>query len=218
MTFPVLCDGPDNGPALILAHGAGAPMDSPFMAHLARGLGEAGWRVVRFEFPYMARRRAEGGKRPPDRAPVLLETFDEVVARYGGARPVVAGKSMGGRMATVLAAQRAAAGQPPRAVVVYGYPFHPAGRPERLPERLSPLQDVPVPTLICQGERDSLGNRETVTAQTLPAAVQVRWLPDGDHSLKPRVKSGHTEAENLNAAVAATQEFLERIAQPALSS
>ncbi len=81
----LLFDGPKAAPVtLVLAHGAGAPMDSPFMAHMAQGLGARGLGVARFEFPYMAARRRDGKKRPPDRAPVLLESWRAVIAELGG--------------------------------------------------------------------------------------------------------------------------------------
>ena len=102
----ILFDGPDEKSAkhtLILAHGAGAPMDSGFMNVFAAGIGERGIRVARFEFPYMDGRRVTGKKRPPDRQPKLLETWREVITQIGGSAVNIGGKSMGGRMATLLA-------------------------------------------------------------------------------------------------------------------
>ena len=110
---------------LVLAHGAGAPMDSPFMATMAGLLAERGIEVARFEFAYMARRREEGIKAPPDRAPRLMACFQAVLdeVRRTAPGPVwVGGKSMGGRMATMLAADPDTA---PDGCVVFGYPFHP---------------------------------------------------------------------------------------------
>ena len=97
-----LFDGPEGSAhRLVLAHGAGAPMDSPFMATFAEGLGGRGIRVARFEFPYMRGRRTGGGKRPPDRAPALRQSWLEVIAALGrGPGLVIGGKSMGGRIAT----------------------------------------------------------------------------------------------------------------------
>src|SRR3546814_1171694 len=85
------------------AHGAGAPMDTPFMSFFATGLAAHGWRVVRFEFPYMARRRSESGRSPPDRQPVLLETWQRAIAALEPGPLVIGGKSMGGRMASLIA-------------------------------------------------------------------------------------------------------------------
>lgn len=203
----MLSNGPANGPRLLLAHGAGAGMDSDFMTALADGLGRAGIRVLRFEFPYMAQRRQTGKKRPPDRAPVLLASFAETLAavrQEAGDRPVfIGGKSMGGRMATLLATEQDAAG-----VCVYGYPFHPPGKPEKL--RTEHLTQLTCPALICQGERDSFGHRDEVVGYQLPAQLQLHWLPDGDHSLKPRKASGLTLDDNLADAIAATVAFIHR--------
>ncbi len=203
----MLSNGPSHGPTLILAHGAGAGMDSDFMAVLADGLGQAGIRVVRFEFPYMAERRQTGKKRPPDRAPKLLSCFTEVlesVRQDTDAEPIfIGGKSMGGRMATLLATEQNVAG-----VCVYGYPFHPPGNPEKL--RTDHLADVTSPVLICQGERDTFGHRDEVDGYQLPAQVQLHWLPDGDHSLKPRKASGLTLDDNLSDAIRQTVAFIHR--------
>ena len=200
----LLFDGPAKAPLTVaLAHGAGAPMDSPFMNVIAAGLADAGWRVARFEFPYMARRRAEGGRRPPDRQPVLLDVWQAVIDEIGADRIVIGGKSMGGRMATLIADAAGVQG-----VICLGYPFHPPGRPEKL--RTEHLAALRTPTLILQGERDTFGTRDEVPAYPLSRAIKVEWLPDGDHSLKPRKKSGHTEETNLAQAVAQMDGFLKR--------
>lgn len=201
-----LHDGPAGaGDLILLAHGAGAPMDSPFMAAFAEGLAGHGARVVRFEFPYMARRRECGVKRPPDRAPVLLEAWRQVIAVFPRRRPILAGKSMGGRMASLIADEVGA-----RGLVCLGYPFHPPRRPERL--RTEHLAGLKTATLIVQGSRDSLGSREEVANYDLSPAISLHWAEDGDHSLKPRRKSGRTEAENWAEALAAIQAFVSRLA------
>lgn len=205
----LLFNGPRTARAtLILAHGAGAPMDSPFMEVMADGLAGLGWRVARFEFPYMAARRTGERRPPPNRQPVLLETWLDVIGHVrktaAGARATfIGGKSMGGRMASLVADEAAAAG-----LVCLGYPFHPPGKPERL--RTEHLADLRTPTLILQGERDTFGTREEVPGYDLSRKIAVTWLPDGDHSLKPRKSSGHTEAENLAAAVTAIDRFMDR--------
>jgi predicted alpha/beta-hydrolase family hydrolase len=206
MTDNWLVDGPDNAPAtVVLAHGAGAMMDTPFMATMAAGLAAAGLRVVRFEFPYMAKRRADGKRRGPDRKPVLLDSWREVLRALGPVdRLVIGGKSMGGRIASELAAE-AHAELGISGVACLGYPFHPAGKPEQL--RTEHLRAYPVPLLIVQGERDALGNRAEVEGYDLDNSIDIVWLPDGDHSFKPRKKSGHTEEENLTAAVDAVAAF-----------
>jgi predicted alpha/beta-hydrolase family hydrolase len=201
-----LFDG-DGDITLILAHGAGAPMDSPFMNTMARGLAEQGLRVARFEFPYMRGRR-EGRRRPPDREPVLLQTWRDAVAAIGGVgggdRVVIGGKSMGGRMASLVADEIGV-----RGLVCLGYPFHPPSKPETL--RVKHLAALRTPALFVQGTRDALGSRAEVEGNILSMlspAIRLVWLEDGDHSFKPRVSSGHTEKGHLAAAVEAVAGFV----------
>jgi len=202
----IVYDGPESAPMTIaLAHGAGAPMDSPFMNAVAEGLAAQGLRVARFEFPYMAKRRSEGTKKPPDRAPVLLETWREVIDQLGREQLIVGGKSMGGRMASMVAKELEDEGRPVRGVACLGYPFHPPGKPDRL--RTEHLETIRTPTLILQGERDPFGTRDEVSKYGLAEAVALRWLPDGDHGFKPRKSSGQSEDENIAAAVAALVRF-----------
>lgn len=202
----LLFDGRADAPlTVLLAHSAGAGMESPFLAAVAAGLATTGLRVLRFEFPYMAARRS--GRRPgPDRLPVLLQHFRAVRASLpADTRVALAGKSMGGRIATMVADELGA-----RAVVVFGYPFHPPGRPQQL--RIAHLATLRTPCLILQGERDPFGTGAEVATMPLGAAVRVRWLPDGDHSLRPRARSGRTEAQNLQAAITAAAAFLQAVA------
>jgi predicted alpha/beta-hydrolase family hydrolase len=196
-----LFDGPDREITLVLAHGAGAPMDSPFMNAMARGLADRGIRVARFEFPYMRVRREAGKSRPPDREPVLLQAWRDAVEAVGG-NVVIGGKSMGGRMASLVADEIGA-----RGLVCLGYPFHPPGKPETL--RVKHLEHLKTPALFVQGTRDALGSREDVEGYSLSPAIRLVWLEDGDHSFKPRVSSGHTEKGHLAAAVEAVAEFME---------
>lgn len=198
----MLIDGPKTAPLTIaLAHGAGAPMDTPFMSSFAEGLAKVGYRVVRFEFPYMAARRNTGAKKPPDRQPVLLETWKTVIADLGASRLVIGGKSMGGRMATLVADETCV-----RGVVCLGYPFYGAGRKDK--PRMEHLLNLKTPTLICQGERDPMGDLASITPLKLAPGIQVHWLPDGDHDLKPRRASGTTHAKNLADALDAVRTFL----------
>jgi predicted alpha/beta-hydrolase family hydrolase len=193
-------DGPgDAATTVVLAHGAGAGMDHPFLTAVATGLAAAGLRVVRFEFPYQRDARAGNG-RAPDRLPVLQATLREAVAAAGAQRLVLMGKSMGGRVATTLADELGAA-----SVVVFGYPFHPPRRPEQL--RTAHLATLRTPTLILQGERDPFGTRDDVAGYVLAPAITVQWFADGDHSLAPRKRSGHTAAAHFAAAVAAAAAF-----------
>ena len=201
---PLLYDGPDDATlTVVLAHGAGAAMDSPFMNAFAEGLGAAGYRVARFEFPYMQRRRAEGTRRPPDRAPILIETWQAVIAKLGGGSALaIGGKSMGGRMASMIADEMGAQG-----LVCLGYPFHAPGKTAS-PERLGHMAKLKTPTLIVQGTRDALGAKGEVSDYPLSSAAHIHWSEDGDHSLKPRVASGLTEAQNIAKGVDAVVVFL----------
>jgi uncharacterized protein len=204
MTPPqFLFDGPKRASlTLALAHGAGAPMDSPFMAAFAEGLANKGFRVARFEFPYMAERRTTGRKRPPDRAEVLLACWRAVIAELGPKNLAIGGKSLGGRMASQVAD-----GAGVRGLVCLGYPFHAPGKAATA-ERLAHLASLRTPALICQGERDSLGSRDDTESYKLSPAVRLRWLADGDHGFKPRKASGRSEAGNWKDAVDAVAEFL----------
>lgn len=191
---------------LVLAHGAGAPMDSPFMATMAGLLAERGIEVARFEFAYMARRREEGIKAPPDRAPRLIECFQAVLdeVRRTAPGPVwVGGKSMGGRMATMLAADPDTA---PDGCVVFGYPFHPPGKPEKT--RLDHFPALAAPVLICQGERDPFGKPPEVAGYSLPSRVTLHWVPDGDHDFTPRKRSGIDPRANLAGAADRAADFI----------
>jgi predicted alpha/beta-hydrolase family hydrolase len=196
-------DGPaDAGAIVVLGHGAGQDMDSPFMATIATAVAEAGIRVVRFNFPYMTRARTEGRKRPPDGEAVLLDTFRTVIAAQpAGCRLVVGGKSLGGRMASLIADEIGAAG-----LVCLGYPFHPPGRPGQL--RTQHLEALRTPTLICQGARDPFGNRNEVSGYLLSRSIKLHWLEDGEHSFKPRKSSGRTETQNLREAAGTVVAFI----------
>jgi uncharacterized protein len=195
---------PDATDTLVLAHGAGAAMDSPFMEAMAEGISAAGIRVVRFEFPYMAARRT-GGRRPPDREALLLLAWREVAAQLGGGDVlVIGGKSMGGRMASMMADELGV-----RGLVCLGYPFHAPGRPEK--PRIAHLQELRTPALILQGTRDSFGKPEEVEAYGLPPSVRLQWLEDGDHDFKPRSASGRTQRQNRDEAIAAVVSFIQSL-------
>lgn len=191
-------------PTLILAHGAGAPMDSGFMNEMATLLAVQGVNVLRFEFPYMAQRRQDGGKRPPNPAPKLLECWRDVYATvrpYVAGRLAIGGKSMGGRMASLLADEVGA-----DALVCLGYPFYAVGKPEK--PRVEHLAALKTRTLIVQGERDALGNREVVQGYALSPSLEVAWLVAGDHDLKPLKASGFSHEQHMEAAAQRVAGFL----------
>ncbi len=196
-------DGPaDAGSTFLFAHGAGAPMDSGFMNRVAAGIAARGVRVVRFEFPYMAKRRTDGRRGAPDREPVLRARWTQAVADFGGGtRVAVGGKSMGGRIASMIADEVGA-----RALVCFGYPFHPPGQPEKL--RTKHLAALRTPALVIQGTRDAFGGPEEVASYELSPAIRVRWIENGDHSFKPPARSGRTEAGNVEEAIGAAADFL----------
>lgn len=196
-----------NGPTqaewtIALAHGAGAGMNSAFLNAFAAGLADKGFRVARFEFPYMAAFSATGKKRPPDREPVLRATWLQVVEQLGRQRLVIGGKSMGGRIASLVADEAGIAG-----LVCLGYPFHPVGKPDRL--RVAHLQAIRTPTLILQGTRDPFGNRSEVSGYSLASSVTIQWLEDGNHDFTPRKAAGRTEEQNWQEALAAFTAFVE---------
>ena len=177
-------------------------MDAPFLQAVAGDLGARGIRVARFEFPYMARRREEGRRTALDRQPVLLATWRDAIERLGGGpRLVIGGKSLGGRMASMLADEVKA-----RGLVCLGYPFHPIKQPERL--RVAHLEQLRTPTLIVQGTRDPFGRPEEVATYPLSPAIRLLWVEEGDHDLRPRGGSGGSQAENLGQACDAIARFL----------
>jgi predicted alpha/beta-hydrolase family hydrolase len=199
-------DGPARAASLVvLTHGASAPVDDPFLETIAQGLAARGIRVARFELPYMSARRSDGRRRPPDPQPVLLDAWRAAVAALGGgAGLVIGGKSLGGRMASLVADEVGA-----RGLVCLGYPFHPPGAPGKL--RTAHLEHLRTPTLIVQGTRDPFGGPDEVAGYRLAPAIRVAWIEDGDHSLKPRRSSGRTPAQNLAAAVEASAEFVAKL-------
>jgi predicted alpha/beta-hydrolase family hydrolase len=200
-----LQEGPrDAAVRVVLAHGAGAGMRTPFMEAIARGLVARGLGVVRFEFPYMRERSAGGARRGPDRPNVLRATWVDVVRALGDPTSlVIGGKSMGGRIASMVADELGV-----RGLVCLGYPFHPPRKPETL--RTAHLATLRTGTLIVQGTRDTMGTREEVLRYTLSPAIAIEWIEDGDHSLKPRKRSGMDEAQALERAVAAIAAFAQR--------
>jgi predicted alpha/beta-hydrolase family hydrolase len=190
--------------AILLAHGAGAPMDSASMNAIAAALAGAGFRVARFEFGYMASRRTEAGRKPPPRAETLIGEYRAAVAELGAKGPlVIGGKSMGGRVASMLADELFAAGKV-ASLLCLGYPFHPPGKPEQL--RTKHLAALKTPALICQGTRDIFGSREEVSDYKLSRQIEILWLEDGDHDLKPRKAiSGFTAADHLKTVAGKVQ-------------
>ena len=198
-----------TGPAkvdtlLVLAHGAGAGMATPFMETIASLLAERGVAVLRFEFAYM-RLRGEGIRRPTPRADTLKEEYLGAVAAAGKPkRLIIGGKSMGGRVASMIADDLFDAGRI-AGLVCLGYPFHPPKKPEQL--RTAHLEGLRCPTLIVQGTRDPFGTREEVGGYHLSPAIEIAWIEDGDHDLKQRRAMGHAPGDGLRAAADAVADF-----------
>ena len=200
-----LFDGPEGAAVtVLLAHGAGAPMDSAAMTAAARALAAEGLRVARFEFGYMAGRR-QGVRKAPPRAEAVMPEYRAAVAALGApGRLVIGGKSMGGRVASMVADGLGVAG-----LLCLGYPFHPPGRPEQL--RTKHLEGLATPALIVQGTRDPFGTKAEVEGYRLSPAIRVLWLEDGDHDLRPRRASGFAAAEHLATMARAVAEWAGRL-------
>ncbi|HEV8316403.1 MAG TPA: alpha/beta fold hydrolase [Vicinamibacterales bacterium] len=193
---------------LVLAHGAGAGQLHPFMVTLARGLAERGIDVVTFDFPYMAQER-----RVPDKAPVLEASFRETVAearqRVGPDRRLfIGGKSLGGRMATHLAAEGLADLQ---GVVLLGYPLHPPGKPEQ--PRVGHLPRITVPVLILQGERDAFGTPDEVRPAfaSLGARATLHVVDGGDHSLRVPRSAGVSQQDVYKGVLDAIADWVQSV-------
>lgn len=193
-------DGPERGPLLVLAHGAGSDLTHPFMTAVAEELAEEGLRVCRFNFAY-----TEAGRKAPDRGPVLEETYLAVIEGVRGRRRGfhIGGKSMGGRIAAQVA---------PRVpglsgLVFLGYPLHPPGRPERL--RDEPLRNAGVPMLFVEGSRDPFCPLDTLTpilSELTDADLSV--IEDGDHSFNVRRSSGRSTEDARHELVAAVARWV----------
>jgi predicted alpha/beta-hydrolase family hydrolase len=183
----LLWAGPESPAAtLVLAHSAGAAMDSSWMNEICSLLGDRGIRTARFEFAYMASRR-QGARRPPPKAELSMGEYRDAVAaivEIAGSPVAIGGKSYGGRVASMVADELHASGTVSR-LVCLGYPFHPPGKPEAL--RTAHLLELRTPALICQGARDPFGGPDEVAGYGLPTAIEVRWF-DGDHDVQPRTR------------------------------
>jgi predicted alpha/beta-hydrolase family hydrolase len=198
MLTQFLFDGPEDARiTLLLAHGAGAPMDSASMTATAKALAAAGLRVARFEFGYMAARRTKAGRKPPPRAETVMPEFVAAVDDLGPTPgPLfIGGKSMGGRVASMVADPLFAA-QRIAGLVCLGYPFHPPGKPTQL--RTAHLKTLAAPALIVHGTRDEFGSPEEIATYDLARGIELSFVEDGDHDLKPRKSvTGLSGAEAL---------------------
>lgn len=211
MAARFLIDGPEEARiTILLAHGAGGAMDSAAMTASAKALAESGFRIARFEFEYMAARRISASRKPPPRADFLKTEYIAAVDALDRRGPlIIGGKSMGGRVASMIGdelyASRRIAG-----LLCLGYPFHPPGKPDQL--RTQHLAELRIPTLIVQGTRDLFGTKEEVSAYSLSKEIEILWLEDGDHDLKPRKGvSGYSAADHLKTLGEAVSSWAEKI-------
>jgi predicted alpha/beta-hydrolase family hydrolase len=202
----ILVEGsPESGVVVVLAHGAGADMHAHFMGEVAGGLVARGHAACRFNFAY-----ADKGRRSPDRADVLEQTYERVVDAVRKDlefdRLIIGGKSMGGR----IASQIAAAGAEVDGLVFLGYPLHPPGKPERL--RAEHLSRVRAPMLFIEGTRDPFCPLETLYSvlEDLDAQTEVAAIEDGDHSFKVRKSSGRSTSDAWAEVIAATDGWIRR--------
>lgn len=204
----LIYNGPADGPLFVFAHGAGAPATSDLMETVATGLAKQGIRVARFNFPYMQQRVDHGTRRPPERAPKLIGQYQQIIA--GIEQPmVIGGKSMGGRMASLVASAQDSDNQGKiKGIACLGFPFHPANKPEQLRCDHFPL--IRQAIFIAQGERDKLGSKEEISGYNLPENINWLWLEDGDHDLKPRIKSGFTHQAHLQKTIIKMAEFIKQ--------
>jgi predicted alpha/beta-hydrolase family hydrolase len=161
--------------------------------------------VIRFNFEYMQKAIVLEKRYPPDRIDKLCAYYHKIISEVSDTLPLfIGGKSMGGRVSTMILEQSNA-----KAAVCFGYPFHPPGKLEKL--RIEHLKDISKPFLVLQGERDSFGSRAEISQYPLAETVKCHFLPDGDHSLKPRKSSGFTQTQNINEATAMAVKFIKEI-------
>lgn len=182
-------------------------MDSDWMNLLTKEITKHEIQVIRFDFPYMDERRKNGKSRPPNPKDTLLKTWKEVFQEVRKTHPqsplFIGGKSMGGRMASLIADELK-----PNGLIGLGFPFHAPGKEPK--DRIEHLKDLKTKTLIIQGTRDSMGTKEECLSYPLSKKIKFSWLEDGDHSWLPRKKSGHSIEEHLETAAREIAKFIKR--------
>ncbi len=194
---------------ILLAHGAMAPMDSPFLEALSSELSDRSISVTRFEFSYMARRREGGKKSPPPRAERLVDEYraaaDQITQEKVTNSPLlIGGKSLGSRVASMVADDLYKANKI-AGLTCLGYPFHPPKKPAQL--RTAHLETLDCPALILQGERDPFGTPDEIEGYNIDPRIHLHWVADGDHDFGPRGRSGFTKKGNVAAAADAICDF-----------
>ena len=186
----------------IFAHGAGADSRSEFMTCMQDMINCQEIEVITFDFPYMIKRQQTGKQSPPNRMPILIESFKEEINKLSAnSRVFIGGKSMGGRVASMIADEVNAAG-----LICLGYPFHPTGKPENL--RTGHLETLTTRTLIVQGTRDTFGKPDEVATYSLSNAIETFWIEDGNHSLETLKRSQLTTLQSWQLAAEKIQQFI----------
>jgi uncharacterized protein len=197
-----------GGPVILLAHGAGAGMESTFMQTVGQGLALAGFPTLRFHYAYTERMSRGENRRPPDRRPVLEKVHEAarstLMARYPERKPVFAGKSMGGRMASYLAAE----GADCAALVFFGYPLHPAGNPEKL--RTEHFPTLAQPAMFLTGTRDALCDLELLrpALETYGGRTSLEIVEDADHDFAVPRRTGRSRSEVMLEVVDRASEWI----------
>jgi predicted alpha/beta-hydrolase family hydrolase len=192
----------------VLAHGAGAGMDVPFMQASATELGALGIATLRYEFPYMQRR--ERRTDPPALCHATVRAAVAEAARRAPALPLFAGgRSFGGRMTSQAQALAALAGV--RGLVFLGFPLHPAGKPSDA--RARHLAEVQIPMLFVQGTRDALAERARIEAlmARLGERATLELIEDADHSFHVPVRSGRNDAEVTSALLKVVAQWMDTL-------
>lgn len=190
----------DEAALLVCAHGAGGHRDDRSLGSLSKVLLAAGISVVRFNFDY----RAQGSRRPdpmPRLKARMSAVVEEVRAKLAPKRLLMGGRSMGGRVATMLAAEGFACD----GLMLFAYPLHPAGQPDKL--RAAHLPDIHVPVLCLNGTRDALCTQE-IMKKVVPSAWKMHWLEGADHSFHVLKSSGRSDAEVLEEVRAAAGKWV----------
>jgi predicted alpha/beta-hydrolase family hydrolase len=201
--------GPKRGAdrAVLLAHGAGADMHSATLTSVTDALAAAKIPSLRFNFPYKA-----AGRRGPDRPPILeaavREAIDELAQRtkLSPDRLVLGGRSMGGRICSMVAAESGALG-----LALLGYPLHPPGKPDQL--RVDHFSKLKMPVLFASGTRDAFGTPDELKkyAKKIKGRVTFHWIDTADHGFKPLKSSGITQPQALTGVGEAVVEFVQSL-------
>ena len=188
---------------IYLAHGAGAGHQSSLFLQILNKTLHSRYnrRVIPITFRYMSEQEATGKRRPPSRFASLIPEFIEQIPTEKSI--IVAGKSMGGRVATQLTEIKNV-----KAVICFGFPFYPSGKPEK--HRLLFLDNIQVPCLIIQGTRDSLGKPDWVNAQVLNSKIEVHWVEGADHDFKTLKKQQLSQEAVIENLANIIEEWLEK--------